>query len=232
MSISRRRFLKIQAGTAVAAAAFPTLVPASVLGQNAPGNRIAVGCIGLGPQGRGDMGNFLRNPGCRVVALSDVSARNLDAAVKQVSAAYAGDRPTVYHHFDDLLERRDIDAVLIATPDHWHVPVALAAAKAGKDMYLEKPMGLSVEDDQALRRVCQARQRIFQFGTQQRSSAQFRQACQLVRNGRIGKLKHITVWCAASRPGGSTAPMDPPKDLDYPTWLGAAPKTPYTLGKA
>ncbi|MCP5519124.1 MAG: Gfo/Idh/MocA family oxidoreductase [Verrucomicrobiales bacterium] len=232
MQQSRRSFLKRTLGAAAVTPAMPALVPSSVLGQNAPSNRIAVGCIGVGPQGRGVMSNFLRNPACRVIALSDISGRNLAAAVKMVHDAYQEKTAAVHHFFQDLLERRDIDAVLIATPDHWHVPVAIAAAESGKDMYLEKPMGLSVEDDQALRRVCQARQRIFQFGTQQRSSAQFRQACQLVRNGRIGKLKHITVWCAASRPGGSTAPMDPPKDLDYPTWLGAAPKTPYTLGKA
>jgi predicted dehydrogenase len=232
MSISRRRFLKVQAAGAFATAALPTLVPSTVLGQDSPSNRIAVGCIGVGPQGRGVMGNFLRHTTCRVVALSDVSGRNLDAAVKQVTSAYNGDRPMVHHHFEDLLERRDIDAVLIATPDQWHVPVALAAAKAGKDMYLEKPMGLSVEEDQQLRTACQKGKRIFQFGTQQRSSQQFRLACELVRNGRIGKLKNINVWCSASRPGGSTDPIDAPQDLDYQTWLGPAPKTPYTLGKA
>lgn len=232
MSITRRQFLKTQAGAAVATAVFPSIVPSSVFGQNAPGNRLAVGCIGVGPQGRGVMGNFLRNAGCRVIAISDVSGRNLTEAVKQVGAAYGGDRPALHHEYEDLLGRRDIDAVLIATPDHWHVPVALAAARAGKDMYLEKPMGLSVEDDQELRRLCQARKRIFQFGTQQRSSQQFRLACELVRNSRIGKLKNINVWCSASKPGGSTDPIDPPKDLDYPTWLGPAPKTSYTLGKA
>lgn len=232
MKISRRQFLKTQAGALVATTAVPTLIPASVLGQNAPSNQVTVGCIGVGPQGRGDMRNFLHQSDCRVVALSDVSGRNLKAAVKNVSDAYHGDKPALHHDFHDLLARKDIDAVLIATPDHWHVPVAIAAARAGKDMYLEKPMGLSVEDDQRLRRVCRRRQRIFQFGTQQRSGSQFRLACELVRNGRIGKLQNINVWAPASRPGGSTDPIDPPADLDYPTWLGPAPKTPYTLGKA
>ncbi|RME94449.1 MAG: gfo/Idh/MocA family oxidoreductase [Verrucomicrobia bacterium] len=231
MKTTRRRFLKIQAG-ALGALALPEIVPASVLGQNAPSNRIAVGCIGVGPQGRGDMRNFLHQNLCRVVALCDISGRHLKAAVDTVSQVYGGAKPMVYHHYEDLLARPDIDAVLIATPDHWHVPVALEAARQGKDMYLEKPMGLSVEDDQELRAACRRHGRIFQFGTQQRSARQFRQACELVRNGRIGQLKNINVWCVGSRPGGSTDPIDPPKDLDYPTWLGPAPKTPYTLGKA
>jgi predicted dehydrogenase len=177
------------------------------------------------------MGGFLHQPNCHVVALSDVFGRNLKAAVAQVQQAY-GAPPTLHHNFQDLLARADIDAVVIATPDHWHVPAALAAAQAGKDIYLEKPMGLSVEADQRLRAACRRGKRVFQFGTQQRSSGQFRLACELVRNGRIGKLEHINVWAPASRPGGSTDPINPPEDLDYPTWLGTAPRTPYTLGKA
>ena len=125
--------------------------------------------------------------------------------------------------YRELLARRDIDAVLIATPDHWHVPIALAAVRAGKDLYLEKPMGLSVEEDQLLRKTVQERKRIFQFGTQQRSSREFRQACELVRNGRIGKLKQINVWCSASRPGGSTKEAPVPAGLDYDRWLGPGP---------
>ncbi len=232
MHHSRRQFLKHATGLAAAAAAAPTFIPSTVVGQSAPSTRISVGCIGVGPQGRGVMGNFLRNPSCRVVALCDVSKRNLNAAATAVTKAYETSSVDTHHDFAELLGREDIDAVLIATPDHWHVPVSLAATEAGKDMYLEKPMGLSLEEDQALRKACQDRKRIFQFGTQQRSGRQFRQACQLVRNGRIGKLNNINVWCSASRPGGPTDPMDPPSDLDYPTWLGPAPKTPYTLGKA
>ena len=111
------------------------------------------------------------------------------------------------------------------------MPVALAAARAGKDIYLEKPMGLSVEDDQLLRKSVQEHKRIFQFGTQQRSSREFRQACELVRNGRIGKLKQINVWCPASRPGGSTKEAPVPGGLDYDRWLGPARFTPYTMDK-
>jgi predicted dehydrogenase len=225
---SRRRFLQASA----AVLALPTVIPASVLGADAPSRRVQVGCIGVGPQGRGVMGNFLAQPDCRVVALCDVSQRHLAEAVKQVEAAYRDSAVPTHADFRELLARKDVDAVLIATPDHWHVPIALAAARAGKDMYLEKPMGLSVEEDQQLREACRRGKVIFQFGTQQRSSQQFRLACELVRNGRLGRLKNIDVWCAASRPGGSTDPVPPPADLDYDRWLGPAPQTPYTKGKA
>jgi len=229
--LSRRTFLKSTAAASVPLA-LPALIPASVLGQAAPSKRLNIGCIGVGPQGRGVMSNFLPQADCRVIALCDVSKRNLAEAVKMVNGAYKNDAVQTIHDFRDLLARPDIDGVLIATPDHWHVPVAIAAARAGKDMYVEKPLGLSVQEDQMLRKVCQDRKRIFQFGTQQRSSQQFRQACELVRNGRIGKLKNIDVWASASRPGGSTAPIAPPDDLDYDFWLGPAPQSPYTLGKA
>jgi predicted dehydrogenase len=230
--LSRRRFLKRNLTAALAVSAIPAIIPNSVLGQNAPSKRINVGCIGVGPQGRGVMSNFLPQADCRVLALCDVSQRNLDLAVKMVNDHPNQGGVAILHDYRDLLARKDIDAVLIATPDHWHVPVAIAAARANKDMYLEKPMGLSVEEDQKLRAICQRNQRIFQFGTQQRSSSQFRQACELVRNGRIGKLQQINVWCSASMPGGSTAPMQPPADLNYDFWLGPAPQKPYTLGRA
>ncbi len=233
--ITRRQFVKTNLVAALAAASVPSIIPASALGAQgkvAPSNRIAVGCIGVGPQGRGDMGGFLAQPDVQVVALCDVAKLNLDQALKQVNQHYKNQDCKTYGDFRELLARKDIDAVLIATPDHWHVPVAIAAAKAGKDMYVEKPMGLSVEEDVMLRKICQQKKRIFQFGTQQRSSREFRRACELVRNGRIGKLQQINVWCVGSRPGGSTKPAPVPEGLDYDLWLGPAPNVPYTDGKA
>ncbi|MBM3878915.1 MAG: Gfo/Idh/MocA family oxidoreductase [Verrucomicrobia bacterium] len=233
-SITRREFLKHNLTVALAASACPTLVPACALGQGgqtSANSRIQVGCIGVGPQGRGVMGNFLRQNDCRVVAACDVAKRNLDAAVNQINQQYQDTACATYRDYRQLLARKDLDAVLIATPDHWHVPVAAAAARANKDMYLEKPMGMTVQEDQLLRRLCQRRKRIFQFGTQQRSGSQFRLACELVRNGRIGKLQQINVWCVASRPGGSTEPLAPPADLAYDRWLGPALEKPYTPGK-
>ncbi len=232
--MTRRHFLQRNVAAVFAASAFPSIIPASALGQNgtvAPSDRIAVGCIGVGPQGRGVMGNFLWQPDARIVAVCDVANRNLEAARRQVNAQYKNDDCATGNDFRELLAREDIDAVLIATPDHWHVPVSVAAARAGKDMYLEKPMGLSIEEDQRLREAVRKHNRVFQFGTQQRSGAQFRQACELVRNGRIGRLKQINVWCSASHQGGSTQPTAVPPGLHYDRWLGPAPYAPYTDGK-
>lgn len=233
--ISRRKFIRASFISAAVAAGFPTIVKSTALGADGgtPANsRVNVGCIGVGPQGRAVMSGFLALADVQVVALCDVASINLNAAVEMVKKRYQTESVKTYHDFRELLARKDIDAVLIATPDHWHVPIALEAARAGKDMYVEKPLGLSLEEDQILRKEIQKRKRIFQFGTQQRSSREFRQACELVRNGMIGTLKEINVWCSASRPGGSTKPVPPPEGLDYDFWLGPAPQTPYTDGKA
>jgi predicted dehydrogenase len=233
-TITRRHFIQNNLVAALAASAFPTIIPASALGQAggvAPSNRVAVGCIGVGPQGRGVMGNFLAQADGRVIAVCDVYKPHLQAACDQVNQRYQDSGCAVYEDFQELLARKDLDAVLIATPDHWHVPVAIAAARAGKDMYVEKPLGLSVAEDRLLRMTVQTHKRVFQFGTQQRSSSQFRQACELVRNGRIGALKQINVWAAASRPGGSTKQAPPPEGLNYDRWLGPAPNTPHIEGK-
>ncbi len=232
--ITRRHFVRRNLSAVIASTLFPAVVPATVFGKEgtpAPGDRIGLGCIGVGPQGRGDMGAFLAQNDTRVLAVCDVAKTNLELARQQVNQKYQNADCASFHDYRELLQRQDIDAVLIATPDHWHVPVALAAIRAGKDVYLEKPMGLSLAEDQLLRRTVQQRQRVFQFGTQQRSSKEFRQACELVRNGRIGKLQSINVWCSASRPGGSTQPATIPDGLDYDRWLGPAPATPYTVGK-
>lgn len=232
--ITRRHFIHTKLTAALAAAAFPSILPGSVLGKNGkvtPGNRVTLGCIGVGPQGRGDMGGFLGQADVQVVGVCDVAKTNLEAARAQVNQKYHDAGCAVFGDYRELLARKDIDAVLIATPDHWHVPTAVSAARAGKDIYLEKPMGLSIAEDQLLRKTVRKHERIFQFGTQQRSSREFRRACELVRSGRIGKLKQINVWCAASRPGGSTTPALVPDGLDYERWLGPARFTPYTVDK-
>ncbi len=228
---SRRDFLRSTAATTLLAAAFPAVLPASALGRAggpAPSDRIAVGVIGCGPQGRGDMRNFLNEKNCRIVAVCDVKKDQLALAQRAVNDHYQATDCRTFHDFRELVARKDIDACLIATPDHWHVLAALAAVKAGKDVYLEKPLGLSLEADQALRKAVRKHQRVFQFGTQQRSGRMFWQACQLVRNGRIGQLRHINVWCPGSTPGGSRKVVAPPAELDYDFWLGPAPEAPHT----
>ena len=230
-NFTRRHFLRTNLAAVLAAPAFPMIVPSSIFGADAPGHRITVGCIGTGPQGRGVMGGFLGQSDARVVAVCDVKKDQLELARKQVNDRYQKQDCATYADFRELLTRKDIDAVLIATPDHWHVSIAVAAAKAGKDIYLEKPMGLTVAEDQLLRKTVQKEKRVFQFGTQQRSSREFYQACEVVRNGRIGKLKSINVWAPASQPGGSTTPAPVPEGLDYERWLGPARFTPYTEKK-
>jgi glucose-fructose oxidoreductase len=227
---SRRRFLQHAGATSLAGLAFPTIVPAAVRGGArgvAPGDKLAVALVGAGPQGQGVMKGFLAEEGARVVAVCDVKSDQLQMARELVNKHYQDQGCAAYADFREVLARRDIDAVIIATPDHWHVLIALAAVRAGKDIYLEKPMGLSLAEDQALRAAVRETGRIFQFGTQQRSSAFFRRACEIVRNGRIGKLRHINVWCIGSVPGGSTAVVPVPAGFDYDRWLGPAPFKPH-----
>jgi len=229
-AFSRRGFLRSLGATA-GAMALPSVVSASgpgAGGRSAANERITVGCIGVGNQGRQVMQNFLADSRAQVVAVCDVKQRELDYARQFVDRHYRTSGCRAYADFRELIARDDIDAVLIATPDHWHVLCALAAARVGKDIYLEKPMGLSREEDQALGRAAGQYGTVFQFGTQQRSDPKFRLACELARNGRIGQLKSVHVWSPVSGSGGSTAPAAVPEGLDYDTWLGPAPRVPYT----
>jgi predicted dehydrogenase len=227
---TRRDFLRGMATGSVAVATFPAIIPCSALGNGgvAPGNRICVGVIGCGPQGRGDMSNFLNEKNCQVVAVCDVKEDQLVLARDAVNKRYNTNDCKSYHDFRELVARQDIDACLIATPDHWHVLTALAAVNAGKDVYVEKPLAVTLAEDQALRAVVRRKQRVFQFGTQQRSGGLFRLACEMARNGAIGKLKHINAWSLGSTPGGSREVAPVPAGLNYDMWLGPTPFKPHT----
>ncbi len=238
LKISRRRFLKRAGGLAgglAAAAAFPCFVPASALGKDgnaAPANRITIGCIGTGGRGQAVMAGFLGSPDAQVVAVCDVKRTEREMARELVDRHYGKPGCAAYGDFRELLAREDIDAVSIASTDHWHVLHALAAARAGKDLYVEKPLGLSIAELKALRQAVQRYGRVFQFGTQQRSDSNFRLACELALNGRLGKVHTIRV-SAPSGPGERTGspdyPIAPvPEGFDYPMWLGPAPLAPYT----
>ena len=209
--MTRRGFL-----ARAAAAAAPLVVPSSILGGESkapPSDRVGVGHIGLGGRGGGLRGIG----GCRhaqSVAFCD---------------AYTLRRgPKGYADFRELLAREDVDAVVIATPDHWHVPVAIAAAKAGKDLYVEKPLGVCVAEDLLCREAVKRYGRVFQYGTQQRSSGHCRFGCELVRNGRIGRVQAIEVVAPNGGRGGSLKPAPVPDDLHYEMWIGPAPMVPYT----
>lgn len=229
--ISRRQFIKHAAGAAAGTVGFPYLVSSSALGKAgsvAASNRIVMGFIGVGPRGRTVMGSFMWRPETEVVAVCDVKSLERQIALQQVDSHYSKKGCAGYNDFRELLARPDIDAVSIASTDHWHVLHAIEAARAGKDMYVEKPLGLSVEQGQILRETIKRYGNVFQFGTQQRSSHNFRFACELVLNGRIGKVHTIKVGSPASHGSENYPPMPVPDDLDYEKWLGPAPWAPYT----
>jgi predicted dehydrogenase len=225
-NVTRRSFLKTSGAAALGTLGFPYVARSTALGGSgavAPSERITVGCVGTGPQGTYDMQNFLAQSDCRVVAICDLKAPVREATKNLVDGHYKNKDCVTYTDFRELIARPDIDVVLVATCDHWHVLVALEAARAGKDLYVEKPMGLSLAEDQALREACRRHGTRFQFGTQQRSSRDFRFACELVKNKRIGELKTINVWSPGSSSGGPRNVVRPPEWIDYDMWLGPAP---------
>jgi predicted dehydrogenase len=229
-AFSRRQFAK----TTVAAAAAPFILPASVWGaETPPSNRLTMGFIGVGTQGRGLLGGFLNNKETQVVAICDVDTTRREHSKKTVEDYYSqkADKDykgcAVYNDFRQLLARKDIDAVCIATPDHWHALPVIQACAAKKDIYCEKPLSLTIGEARAMANAVRQHQRVFQTGSMQRSSKEFLKACELVRNGRLGDLKEVYVsvggpskWCDLPE-----EPTEPGLDWDF--WLGPAPKRAY-----
>ncbi|MHC4521649.1 MAG: Gfo/Idh/MocA family protein, partial [Planctomycetota bacterium] len=228
--VTRREFLR--AGTVGGAAlGLPYIVPSHVLGGAGavpPSEKIVMGCIGVGSMGSGHVRGFLAQEDVRVVAACDLREAFRQKAKRLVAEKYGTDDCAPYHDFRELLARPDIDAVCIATPDHWHALIAIEAARQGKDMYLEKPVDVHVAAAQALRDAVNDYGVVFQFGTQQRSGRDFRFACELVRNKRIGILHTIVVGSVkgASLPNQATQPQPDWREFDYDMWLGPAPWAP------
>jgi predicted dehydrogenase len=219
----------------MAAAAFPAIVPSSVLGDNAPSKRINVGAIGTGRISRGhDLPGVWKHDFARVVAVCDVDRRRLQGAVDLVNGHYAKvtgkphDGVTAYTDYREMLANPDIDAVVISTPDHWHALPTIQAVEAGKDVYLQKPTSLTIAEGRAVSNAVHRTGRIFQIGSQQRSSRQFRYAAELVRNGRIGELKTVYVGLPGDPSGDEEPEMPVPPNLDYDAWLGSTPVVYYT----
>lgn len=232
--LTRRQFLKSSAVVA-AAAAWPTIVPASVFGAGAPSNRITVGCIGVGRMGLGDLREILGFKQARIVAVCDVDSKRAKHAQQLVETHYSKQSQdgtykgcATYGDFRDLVAREDIDAVSVVTPDHWHTLPAIAAAKAGKDIFLQKPLTLTIQEGRLLSDTVRRYGRVFQVGSQQRSDSRFRRACELVRNGRIGKLRTVKVGFGTDPATGPQQPMPVPEWLDYNMWLGPALWAAYT----
>jgi predicted dehydrogenase len=233
--LTRRQFLKSSAGATFLGATCPLWVPASVFGADAPSNRIAVGCIGVGRMGQDDMREVMGFKQAQVVAVCDVDSKRLKHAKQLVETHYGAQSKdssykgcSAYSDFRELVAREDIDAVMIATPDHWHALPAIAAAGSGKDVFLQKPLTLTIQEGRVLSDTVHRYGRIFQVGSQQRSDSRFRFACELVRNGRIGKLHTVKVGFEADPPTGPQLSMPVPEWLDYNMWLGSAPWTAYT----
>ena len=229
IQISRRSFLRRTSITAaatglplwfiereVARAAETTPAPSA-------NDRPNVALIGSGGMGTGDARNSKRF--CNIVAVCDVDRAHVDRAVKALSDP--GRKIDTYSDFRKLLERDDIDAVINGTPDHWHSLINIGAAMAGKDIYSEKPLTLTIDEGKQVVRAVRQHKVVLQTGTQQRSSERFRLACEMVRNGRIGKLKEVNVWLPAGRRGGPFTAAPVPETLDWDFWLGQAPKVDY-----
>jgi predicted dehydrogenase len=238
--MSRRKAMTVAAkgigaSSVLAATGFPVIVPASVFGATAPSKRINVGAIGTGRISRGhDMPGVWKYDSTRIMAVCDLDRNRMEDAKVLVNGYYSKqtgkpyDGVAGYLDYKELLANKDVDAVLISTPDHWHALITIAAVEAGKDVYLQKPASLTIAEGRAVSNAVHRSGRIFQIGSQQRSAAQFRYAAELVRNGRIGQLKTVLVGLPGDPSGEVEPEMPVPKNLNYEEWLGSTPWVYYT----
>jgi predicted dehydrogenase len=235
---TRRQFLHQAGALSAGIVAAPMIVPSSALGRDgatAPSERIVMGTIGTGGMGRGNTGAFMGQSDVQMVAVCDVDAKHLMEARDLVNNKYGNQDCTTYRDFRELLDRDDIDAVVIATPDHWHGLISVAAARKGKDMYTEKPLTNSIGEGRAVCEAVKENERILPTGSHERSGGNARFACELVRNGRIGQLHTIQINLPCddehhlhARQLTEMPPEQPvPEQFDYDFWLGHTPKAPY-----
>lgn len=242
---SRRDFLKkagLGMSSILAASAFPVIVPSSVFGKNAPSNRINIGQIGFGRIAKShDLPEILKNDIAHVMAVADVDSKRAALGKEWIEKAYSTKTGKnkyvdvkIYEDYHDLLANKDIDAVVISTPDHWHAQPAMEAALMGKHIYLQKPTSLTIREGRQMADAVKKSGVVFQLGSQQRSVSpwpQFKRTCELVRNGRIGKLRKVYVGLPGDPAGGNTAQMPVPSNLNYDFWLGSTPDVYYTLDR-
>ncbi len=234
--MERRKFVKKTMAGAAGSLIIPTIVPSTVFGKSAPSNKINVGQIGCGRIARSwDMPGVMKFDSARMVAVSDLDANRMEDGIKLVQGYYSKKKKSknyldvkMYDDYKEMLLNKDIDAVVISTPDHWHAQPAIEAALAGKDIYLEKPTALTVAEGRMLSDVVTNKGVILQMGTQQRSMPQFRIAAELVRNGRIGELQTVKIGLPGDPSGPEAEEMPVPKNLNYDMWLGSTPEVYYT----
>lgn len=230
--LTRRSFLR----STLALGAAPLILRPGAWGQNAPSRQITLGFIGMGKHGHSLMGACLSRRELRVLAVCDVDSTRRNHAKSVVEKRYANLHPSgacagcsAYGDFRELLARSDVDAVVIATPDHWHAPVTIAAANAGKDIYCEKPLSHGVAEGRRMVQAIRNNQRVLQVGSMQRSAREFRDACELVRNGVLGDIERAEFAIGGSAGGGPPRACNLPGEplepgLDWDLWLGPAPE--------
>ena len=231
-SVTRRQFVKSTAALAVAAA---TIISARALGNEntpSPSNRLTLGFIGIGKQASGHLNALSGKPDTQVLAVCDVHSGRRERARTETEAKYKKlERPSngiqEYKNYQELLARKDIDAVVIGVPDHWHVSIALNAAKAGKDIYCEKPLTLTIHEAKTIIDGIRKYDRVFQTGSQQRSEGPFHQACEFIRNGRIGKVKEVWIGIGTTSKPCDLPTEETPDGIDFDQWLGQAPERGY-----
>ncbi len=233
-NLNRRRFLTLTA-TSAAAIGVPTISPSRVLGAGAPSKVIQIGQIGCGRIATDmDMPGVLKHSKlARIVAVADFDSKRADLAQQKIQQSYEKSLSqkvavTTYGDYREIIARKDIDAVMISTPDHWHAQPVVEAALAGKDIYVQKPLSMTIAEGRLVSDVVRAQKRVLQIGSQQRSTAQFHRACELVRNGVIGRLKAIQIGLPIDPGGGRGNEMPVPTNLNYDAWLGCTPKVHYT----
>jgi len=228
--MDRRQFLSRATAAAPGAVAFPYIVPSSALGRDgnvAASNRIVHGCIGVGSRGSGVMRGFLGRDEVQIVAVCDIDKDHRDRAKKSIDEKYGNTDCATYHDFRELIARDDIDTMSLAVPDHWHSIPVIMGARAGKDMYAEKPLARTIHEGRQMVEAVERYKRVWQTGSQQRSTANFHKACELVRNGRIGKVRKVEVGLPTGRSGPAVEVKPVPAGLDWNFWLGPAPWRPY-----
>lgn len=233
--MKRRNFIK-STMKGVGAVVVPTIVPASVFGKSAPSNKIQIGQIGFGRIAMThDLPGTLKYDVARVIGVCDLDSRRADDGKRFIDRFYADSTgqkkymdTRIFNDYKEMLQHKDLDAVIISTPDHWHAQPAVEAALAGKNIYLQKPTALTIKEGRMLSDIVRKKGVILQMGTQQRSTAQFRIAAELVRNGRIGKIHTVKIGLPGDPPGPETMKMPVPKNLNYEMWLGSTPEVYYT----
>ncbi len=239
--LTRRQALRRLAGAGAAAVAAPSVIPAGVLGADAPSNRVGVGMIGIGRQAfQVNMRQFLGMRDVQIVAVCDADAWRMEEGRKKVEDHYAKQQPSgafsgcaAVRDWRDLLARKDVDAVMISTPDHWHAPMGIAAAEAGKDVALEKPITRTVGEGRAIAEAVKKARRVFRVDSEFRSSRHLHRLAELARNGVLGRVSAVEVGVPDEgieddRASPPATPEPVPPELDFEAWLGAAPKVPYT----